>query len=74
MSKAVSGLMGGSSKRKTAAKEAQQQGERLAQQSQVLNDRNTELAKETAGARARRGRRLLAFKGQETGLRSKLGS
>lgn len=78
MVKAVAGMFSKTDARKAEQKatvqRAEDQQNRLAEQSRILNDRNSQLAAEAAGQRGgRRGRRQLAYKGQETGLRSKLG-
>lgn len=78
MGKAIAGMFSKSDQRKAeiraSTQRAEDQAARLAEQSRILNDRNSQLAAEAAGQRGgRRGRRQLAYKGQETGLRSKLG-
>lgn len=65
-------MFGGTNK-KTRAKDRQQQIDRTTEQARQLNEQNKALDAEAATARGgRRGRRLLAYRGQEAGLRDKL--
>lgn len=82
MSKAISGLTGGAGSRKQKIQQAearndriQAQQDRQADQARILNDRNAQLDGEVrAGSNGRRGRRQLAYRGREAGLRDKLGA
>ncbi len=75
MGKAISGMFSQKSSRVAQMNRAEDQAARLAEQSRTLNDRNSQLESEASTARSgRRGRRLLAYKGQETGLRGTLGA
>lgn len=77
MAKTIKNMFGGGdgkARRAQAARDASDQAARLAEQSRQLNERNTQIASETRTSRSKRGRRLLAYKGQETGLRATLGA
>jgi hypothetical protein len=76
MGKMLKGLFSGGAKEtlQRETEKAKAEGDRLAEQSKVLNERNAQVEGETRASRSgRRGRRMLAYKGQETGLRGTLG-